>query len=144
MRRQGRDSRRAEFALRKHIYDMRANSTKIATVNPKIVALGRINGIGIPGRPLTQYLLRGLARFKIEICAKRGQERCYAQLLRARVDPEICDLPETIVRHGLPAPNDEVERRAVAPTKNEADLSQSSTHSLAQRRCFPAIARTDC
>src|ERR1700731_760228 len=38
--------------------------------------------------------------------------------------------------------NDEVERRAVAPAQNEADLSQSSTPSLAYRRCDPAIART--
>jgi hypothetical protein len=30
--------------------------------------------------------------------------------------------------------NDEVERRAVAPTTNEADLSQSSIPSLAHRR----------
>ena len=40
--------------------------------------------------------------------------------------------------------NYEVERRGVAPTPNEADLSQSSTPSLAQRRRDPAIARTDC
>ena len=33
--------------------------------------------------------------------------------------------------------NDEVERRGVAPTKNEADLSQSSTASLAHRRRGP-------
>src|ERR1700722_15348544 len=40
--------------------------------------------------------------------------------------------------------NDEVERRGVAPTQNEAALFQSSTPSLAHRRCDPAIARTDC
>jgi hypothetical protein len=33
--------------------------------------------------------------------------------------------------------NDEVERREVAPTPNDADLSQSSTLSLAQRRPNP-------
>jgi hypothetical protein len=33
--------------------------------------------------------------------------------------------------------NDEVERRAAAPTHNEADLSQSSIHSLAHRRRYP-------
>src|SRR5580658_4417410 len=33
--------------------------------------------------------------------------------------------------------NDEVERREVAPTSNEADLSQSSTPSLARRRRDP-------
>ena len=39
-------------------------------------------------------------------------------------------------------PNDQVERREVAPRNNEAVLSQSSTPSLAHRRCRPAIART--
>ena len=39
--------------------------------------------------------------------------------------------------------NDEVERRGVAPTTNEADLSKSSTPSLAQRIRGPVIARTD-
>ena len=39
--------------------------------------------------------------------------------------------------------NDEVERRGIATATNEADLSRSSTHSLAHRRCYPAIARTD-
>jgi hypothetical protein len=39
--------------------------------------------------------------------------------------------------------NDEVERRGVALPSNEADLSQSSTLSLAQRAATPAIARTD-
>ena len=42
------------------------------------------------------------------------------------------------------ASNDEVERRGVAPTSNEAHLSRSSTLSLAHRRRDPAIARTDC
>jgi hypothetical protein len=40
--------------------------------------------------------------------------------------------------------NDEAERRGVAPTVSEADLSPSSTPSLAQRRRGPAIARADC
>jgi hypothetical protein len=40
------------------------------------------------------------------------------------------------------SPNDEVERRGVASAPNEADLSQSSTLSLAHRRCGPAIAPT--
>ena len=40
--------------------------------------------------------------------------------------------------------NDEVERRGIAPTTTLADLSPSSTYSLAQRRRGPAIARTDC
>src|SRR5258708_19014232 len=44
----------------------------------------------------------------------------------------------------LMSSNDEVERRGNAPTSIEADLSQSSTASLSQRRCGPAIARTDC
>jgi hypothetical protein len=35
------------------------------------------------------------------------------------------------------APNDEVERRGIAPTPNEAALSQSSIHSLAHRRRDP-------
>jgi hypothetical protein len=35
------------------------------------------------------------------------------------------------------APNDEVERRGASPTTNEADLSQSSTPSLAHRRRDP-------
>jgi hypothetical protein len=47
-------------------------------------------------------------------------------------------------REVRPDANDEVERRGVAPTTSEADLSQSSTSSMAQRRCNPAIARTDC
>jgi hypothetical protein len=33
--------------------------------------------------------------------------------------------------------NNEAERRGIAPTTNEADLSQSSTPSLAQRSCGP-------
>src|SRR5882757_10949702 len=41
-------------------------------------------------------------------------------------------------------PNDEVERRGVAPTNNEAALSQSSTPTLAHRTYDLAIARTDC
>jgi hypothetical protein len=41
-------------------------------------------------------------------------------------------------------PNDEVERRGVAPAQIGTDLSQSSTPSLVQRRRDPAIARTDC
>jgi hypothetical protein len=40
------------------------------------------------------------------------------------------------------SPNDEVERRGVVPTTNEADLSKSSTSSLAHRRRGPVIART--
>src|SRR6266404_2755021 len=40
--------------------------------------------------------------------------------------------------------NDKVERRGVASTTNEADLSRSSTPSLAHRSCNPAIARTVC
>ena len=39
-------------------------------------------------------------------------------------------------------PNDEVKRRAGAPTQNEADSSQSSTASLAHRRRHLAISRT--
>jgi len=35
------------------------------------------------------------------------------------------------------SPNDQVERRAVAPTQNEAGLFQSSTPSLAHRRRYP-------
>ena len=35
-------------------------------------------------------------------------------------------------------PNDEVERRGDAQTSNEADLSRSSTPSLAQRRYYPS------
>src|SRR5580692_8484819 len=42
------------------------------------------------------------------------------------------------------ASNDEVERRAIASTPNEADLSLSSTSSFANQRHDPAIARTDC
>src|SRR5665213_972218 len=34
-------------------------------------------------------------------------------------------------------PNDEVERRGTSPTSNEADLSRSSTPSLAHRRRDP-------
>jgi hypothetical protein len=40
--------------------------------------------------------------------------------------------------------NDEVERRGVAVSSNEAALSRSSTSFLAQRSCNPVIARTDC
>jgi hypothetical protein len=40
--------------------------------------------------------------------------------------------------------NDEVERRGLALPTNEADLSQSSIHSLVHRRHIPEIARTDC
>jgi hypothetical protein len=44
--------------------------------------------------------------------------------------------------------NNEVERRGVAPTSNETDLSRSSTISLARRRCSPRslepIVRTMC
>jgi len=40
--------------------------------------------------------------------------------------------------------NDEVERRGIEVTGNEAGLSQSPTLSLVHRRCGPAIARTDC
>jgi hypothetical protein len=42
------------------------------------------------------------------------------------------------------AHNDEVERRGIAVALTEADLSQSSTLSLAHRRNYPAIARSDC
>jgi hypothetical protein len=35
------------------------------------------------------------------------------------------------------ASNDEVERREVAPTQNEADLSKSSIHSLRHRSSGP-------
>ena len=38
---------------------------------------------------------------------------------------------------GIEVANDEVERRGASPTTNEADLSQSSTPSLAQRRRNP-------
>src|SRR5882757_3527417 len=34
-------------------------------------------------------------------------------------------------------PNDESERRAVAPARNEAALYHSSTDSLAHRKCYP-------
>ena len=45
----------------------------------------------------------------------------------------------------LKASNDEVERRAVAPTPNEADLSRSSTPLLGSPKTLPrTIARTDC
>jgi hypothetical protein len=41
--------------------------------------------------------------------------------------------------------NDEVERREVAPTSNEADLSRSSTSLLGPPKILRlAIARTDC
>src|SRR5271170_686291 len=50
---------------------------------------------------------------------------------RARRPPKMAPSPM--------ASNDEVERRGVAPTSNEADLSQSSTPSLAIRRRRPAI-----
>jgi hypothetical protein len=53
----------------------------------------------------------------------------------------VSDLHVTVL---LPSHNDEVERRGVASTENEADLSQSSTTSLAHRIRRPAIARTDC
>jgi hypothetical protein len=45
---------------------------------------------------------------------------------------------------GRPSSNDEVERREVAPTPNEAVLSQSSTFLLGGPKTTPAIARTDC
>ena len=41
------------------------------------------------------------------------------------------------------ASNDEVERREVAPATNEDALSQSSTPSLAHRRCDPRD-RSNC
>jgi hypothetical protein len=41
-------------------------------------------------------------------------------------------------------PDDEVERRAVAPTQNESDLSTSSISCVVQRRRNLVIARTDC
>jgi hypothetical protein len=44
---------------------------------------------------------------------------------------------QVIARTVIVSSNDEVERRAVAPTSIEADLFQSSTPSLAQRRCNP-------
>jgi hypothetical protein len=45
----------------------------------------------------------------------------------------------------LISPNDEVERRGVALTQNEADLSQSSTPFLGLPKMLAlAIARTDC
>ena len=43
--------------------------------------------------------------------------------------------------------NDQVERRGNAVQRTEADLSRSSTHALAHRRCFPRslqpLARSD-
>jgi hypothetical protein len=54
------------------------------------------------------------------------------------LNPTHSDRPE------LKASNDEVERRGAALPSNEADLSRSSTLSLAHRNCCPAIARTDC
>jgi hypothetical protein len=65
------------------------------------------------------------------------------------VSPVLLDksncVPDLHVTAPLPScHNDEVERRGVAAPANEADLSQSSTPSLAHRRRDPAIARTDC
>ncbi len=50
----------------------------------------------------------------------------------------------TVVKHRMIGPNDEVERRGGAPASNEGTLSQSSSPSLAPRKCSPTIARTDC
>jgi hypothetical protein len=46
--------------------------------------------------------------------------------------------------NGNNVPNDEVERRGVGPTSNEADLSRPSAISLAHRKCDPVIVQTDC
>ena len=53
----------------------------------------------------------------------------------------VSDLHVTVP---IPSHNDEVERRGNALVTNEAALSQSSTPSLAHRRCDPAIARAAC
>ncbi len=51
---------------------------------------------------------------------------------------------QVITRTAIVSSNDEVEQREVALSINEADLSKSSTFSLARRRRGLAIARTDC
>ncbi len=67
--------------------------------------------------------------------------------LNARAKPittRMTNAPKSPSSAGIVAANDEVERRGASPASNEGNLSQSSTPSLAQRRCDPAIARTDC
>jgi hypothetical protein len=49
---------------------------------------------------------------------------------------------QSVQRSDIGAPNDGAERRTCA-TVNDADLSKSSTASLAYRRYYPANARTD-
>jgi hypothetical protein len=58
--------------------------------------------------------------------------------------PAPLDRPASASSRSFAQPSDEVERREVAPTSNEAGSSRSSIHSLAYRRRSPAIARTGC
>ncbi len=58
--------------------------------------------------------------------------------------PQYALIPDNQSRGYILTSDNEVERRRVASTTNETDLSRSSTHSLIHRRCRPAIARTDC
>ena len=72
------------------------------------------------------------------------------EIIAEHIEPltDVCVLGaiETVlmcVAHEIPGSNDEVERRGFASPANQADLSQSSTPSLAHRRRSLAIARTD-
>jgi hypothetical protein len=59
-----------------------------------------------------------------------------ASTTAAKVSAAI--FPDPGIRRGVILPsNDEVERRGVASAQNEADLSQTSTPSVAQRRYGP-------
>ena len=80
--------------------------------------------------------------------AQQNREVCTAMTTVAFGSNASSDgYPPLVVTEGLihqVSSNDEVERRGASPASNEGNLSQSSTPSLAQRRCDPAIARTDC
>ena len=71
-------------------------------------------------------------------------QRSHGDVRRANFAASAPADEHTPILFSLMLSNDEVERRGVASTSNEADLSPSSTPSLAHQSCAPAIARTDC
>jgi hypothetical protein len=69
--------------------------------------------------------------------------RCLEAKLRRRDLGEFYRQAEIVVTSCYES-NDEAERRGLAPTTNEADLSKSYTPLLGSAKLRPAIARADC
>ena len=82
-------------------------------------------------REMIQHIVQRVMEMDVEnICAASYGERSPERQNSRNGYREL-----TLVR--TYSSNDEVERRGVALTRNEAALSQSSTPSLAHRRCGP-------